>query len=196
VDFCGFRVVSVKSLKFGGGDDAGELDGHADGGGLGLRGVPGGVQAAGLGAGGVVAGGGVPADGDCLAREHERDSALDRAGGAVAGLEPRTLPGCLSSPAEWQDNCPVDRSDGRSGWFSYTNAPSGRDHLAPEIRAQVEEHQQRRGRLLCKVLVSVYEHDTVPSVAFPAGALFNVETDAGEVTDAVNRARDALQTWR
>jgi hypothetical protein len=50
--------------------------------------------------------------------------------------------------------------------------------------------------LLCEVLVSVYEHDTVPGVGFPAGALFNVETDAREITDAVNRARDALETWR
>jgi hypothetical protein len=46
------------------------------------------------------------------------------------------------------------------------------------------------------VLVSVYEQDTVPSVGFPAGALFDVETDAGEISDAVNRAKDALETWR
>jgi hypothetical protein len=46
------------------------------------------------------------------------------------------------------------------------------------------------------VLVSVYEHDTVPSVGFPADALFDVETDAGQIADAVNRARDALETWR
>ena len=36
--------------------------------------------------GGVVAGGGVPADGDGLAGELERDGPLDRAGGAVARL--------------------------------------------------------------------------------------------------------------
>jgi hypothetical protein len=34
----------------------------------------------------VVAGGGVPADGDRLAGEHERDGPLDSPGGAVAGL--------------------------------------------------------------------------------------------------------------
>lgn len=90
----------------------------------------------------------------------------------------------------------MERSDGRSGWFSYTNAPGGKDHLAPEVHAEVEERQARRGRLLCEILVSVYEHDTVPSVGFPVGALLNVETDAGEITDAVNRARDALETWR
>jgi hypothetical protein len=36
--------------------------------------------------GGVVAGGGVPGDGDGLAGELERDGPLDGAGGAVAGL--------------------------------------------------------------------------------------------------------------
>jgi len=36
--------------------------------------------------GGVVAGGGVPGDGDGLAGKLERDGALDGAGGAVAGL--------------------------------------------------------------------------------------------------------------
>jgi hypothetical protein len=49
MDFCGFWVVSVKSLKFGGDDDAAELGGHVGGGRLGLRGVPGCVQATGLG---------------------------------------------------------------------------------------------------------------------------------------------------
>lgn len=93
-------------------------------------------------------------------------------------------------------NYVMEKSDGQRGWFSYTNAPGGKDHLAPEIRAAVEEREERRGRLLCEVLVSVYEHDTVPSVGFPASALFNVDTDAGEITAAVNRARDALGTWR
>ena len=36
--------------------------------------------------GGVIAGGGVPAGGDGLAGELERDGPLDGAGGAVAGL--------------------------------------------------------------------------------------------------------------
>ena len=39
-----------------------------------------------FGVGGVVPGGGVPAGGDGLAGELERDGALDGAGGAVAGL--------------------------------------------------------------------------------------------------------------
>jgi hypothetical protein len=64
----------------------------------------------------------------------------------------------------------MERSDGRRGWFSYTNAPGGKDHLAPEARAAVEDYEEARGRLLCEVLVSVYEHDALPSVGFPARA--------------------------
>jgi hypothetical protein len=44
--------------------------------------------------GGVVVGGGVPAGGEGLAGELERDSVLDRAGGTVAGLpDAEDLPG-------------------------------------------------------------------------------------------------------
>jgi len=67
-----------------------------------------------------------------------------------------------------------------TGWISYTNGPGGKDHLPPEVRAEVErreaERRERRGRLLCEVHVSVYEHDTgdAPmSVSFPAGALLD-----------------------
>src|SRR5689334_5083060 len=86
MDFCGFWLVSINSLKSGGDDDTAELGGHVGGGRLGLGGVPGGVQPAGLGISGVMARGGVPADGDGLAGEHERDGALDGCRGAVAGL--------------------------------------------------------------------------------------------------------------
>src|SRR2546429_3336683 len=48
VDFFGFWLVSVKPLKFGGDDDAAELGGHVGGGRVGLRRVPGRVEAAGL----------------------------------------------------------------------------------------------------------------------------------------------------
>jgi hypothetical protein len=78
--------VRAKLLKFGGDDDAAELGGHVGGGRLGLGRVPGRLRAAGPGVGGVVAGGGVPADGGCLAGEHERERPLDRGRGAVAGL--------------------------------------------------------------------------------------------------------------
>lgn len=90
----------------------------------------------------------------------------------------------------------MEKADGRSGWFSYTNGPGGKDHLAPEVRAKVEEMQAQRGRVLCQVVVTVYEHGAVPSVGFPPGALYDVETDADTVAAAVNRAREALAAWR
>lgn len=90
----------------------------------------------------------------------------------------------------------MEQSDGRTGWFSYTNGPGGKDHLAPEVRAKVEEHQARRGQLLCEVVVTVYEHAAMPSVGFPAGAAFDVETHPDQVAAAVGRAKDALAGWR
>src|SRR5262249_32944486 len=53
---------------------------------LGLGGVPGGAGAVVFYVGGVVAGGGVPGDGDGLAGELERDGAADRVRGPGAGL--------------------------------------------------------------------------------------------------------------
>lgn len=62
-----------RPLKFGGEDDAVDLE-----------------------VGGVVAGGGVPADGECLAGEHEWVGALDGGRGVVAGLPcAEQLPGVL-----------------------------------------------------------------------------------------------------
>ena len=79
-------LVGVRWAKTGGDDNAAELGGHVGGGGLGLGGVPGGTGAVTGHVGGVVPVGGVPAVGEGLAGEHERDGALDGAGGAVAGL--------------------------------------------------------------------------------------------------------------
>jgi hypothetical protein len=84
-------------------------------------------QAAGLGVGGAVTGGGVPADGDGLAGEHERDRALDRAGGGVAGLA------CHDAGAGGAGNgspamtAPSGIIVARAGWCSLvllTRAPS------------------------------------------------------------------------
>jgi hypothetical protein len=90
----------------------------------------------------------------------------------------------------------MERSDGKVGWFSHTTAPGGKDHLAPEVRAGVEEREARRGRLLCEVVVSVYEHGCTPGVAFPPDASLDVETEDAQIACAVNRARDALGSWR
>jgi len=90
-----------------------------------------------------------------------------------------------------------------SGWISYTNGPGGKDHLTPEVRAEVErreaERSQRRGRLLCEVHVSVYEHATEDAgmyVSFPDDALLSLESDSGQVAAAVARARERLGRWR
>lgn len=90
----------------------------------------------------------------------------------------------------------MERSDGRSGWFSFTNGPHGMDHLAPEVRARIEESRARRGRLLCQVVVTVYENEAAPSVGFPADAAFDVDTDPDQIAAAVDRAKSALEHWR
>jgi hypothetical protein len=55
---------------------------------------------------------------------------------------------------------------------------------------------ERRGHLLCEVLVQGYEHDAVPQVAFPRGSALNVESSPREIATAVARARDALDNWQ
>jgi len=86
------------------------------------------------------------------------------------------------------------------GWIGYGTGPGGKDHLPPDVRAEVErretERRERQGRLLCEVHVQVYEHDAVPGVAFPAGSTLDGESDSSDVASAVARARDALAEWR
>ena len=87
----------------------------------------------------------------------------------------------------------------RGGWIGYTSGPHGQDHLIPDMRAQVgrleAERAEHRGRLLCEVLVAVYERDAVPGVQFPRGSALDVEDSAG-IAAAVAQARDALGGWR
>jgi hypothetical protein len=100
-------------------------------------------------------------------------------------------------PAQNED---MEDSGAWKGWISYTGGPDGKDHLPPDVRAEVEHREaarkQRQGRLLCEVHVRVYEHDAEPSVVFPAGSLLDVEGDTGEIASAVAQARDALAQWR
>src|SRR5215475_2695323 len=63
-----------------------ELGVHVGGGGVGFGAVPGAACAVVGDVVGVVAGGGVPADGEGLAGQAERDGAFDGFGGAVVGL--------------------------------------------------------------------------------------------------------------
>ena len=98
----------------------------------------------------------------------------------------------------------MDRTDGiSSGWAAYTDAPGGKDHLPPDVRAVVErreaERSERRGRLLCEVHVQVYERDTGDDqmyVSFPPDGPLGPDSDAAVVAAAVARARNALETWR
>jgi hypothetical protein len=98
----------------------------------------------------------------------------------------------------------MDESRHREGWISYTSGPRGKDHLPPDVRAEVERQEtirkERRGRLLCDVTIRVYEHDVEEGtdmwVSFPDGAALGVESDQAEVADAVARARAALARWR
>jgi hypothetical protein len=88
----------------------------------------------------------------------------------------------------------------RGRWISYGPGLVGKDHLPPDVRAEVERREAlrtaRRGRLLCEVHVQVYEHDAVPGVMFPADAALGVESDPGEIAASVARARDSLARWR
>jgi hypothetical protein len=88
----------------------------------------------------------------------------------------------------------------RGGWVGYGTGPHGKDHLPPDVRAEVERRDaaraERRGRLLCDVLVRVYEHEAVPSVGFPAESALDVESESHKIAAAVARARAALADWR
>lgn len=87
-----------------------------------------------------------------------------------------------------------------NGWIGYGSGPGGKDHLPPEVRAEVERQEtargKRRGRLLCEVSVQVYEHEAMPQVSFPAGSALDVESDASDISAAVAKARVALAQWR
>lgn len=90
-----------------------------------------------------------------------------------------------------------------TGWVGYTAGPGGKDHLPPDVRAEIERREaarsERRGRLLCEVQVRVYERDDVEphmQVSFPAEALLGPESDSAEIAAAVARARDQLGRWR
>jgi hypothetical protein len=83
-----------------------------------------------------------------------------------------------------------------SGWISYGSGPGEKDHLPPDVRAEVERQEERRGRLLCEVRVQVYEHDAVPMVGFPTDSALGVESDSDEIAAAVARACDTLASWR
>lgn len=98
----------------------------------------------------------------------------------------------------------MERTGAWTGWIGYGSGPGGKDHLPPEVRAEVDRRErlrkERRGRLLCEVHVQVYEHDVDDAAAmyvvFPSGAALGPESDPAEVAAAVARAREQLARWR
>jgi len=94
----------------------------------------------------------------------------------------------------------MEGSGAWKGWIGYGTGPGGKDHLSPDVRAEVERREaarkQRRGRLLCEVHVQVYEHDAMPGVGFPVGSALDADSDPSDIAAAVARARDALAQWR
>jgi hypothetical protein len=87
-----------------------------------------------------------------------------------------------------------------TGWIGYSTGPHGKDHLPRDVRAEVDRRDaaraDRQGRLLCEVLVRVYEHAAIPSVQFPAESTLDVESHSSEIASAVAQARNALASWR
>lgn len=78
-------MLGPSGPKSGGDKDAAELGEHVGGGGGGLGSVPGPAGAVLGDVGGLVAGGGVPADGQGQAGQAGRDGPFDRPGLAVVG---------------------------------------------------------------------------------------------------------------
>lgn len=90
-----------------------------------------------------------------------------------------------------------------TGWVGSGSGPGGKDHLPPEVRAEINRRErlpkERRGRLLCEVHVQVYEYDaddTPMGVAFPSGAALGSESGPAQIAAAVARAREQLGRWR
>jgi hypothetical protein len=122
-----------------------------------------------------------------------------RTPGAVSSaLRPTLLlAGAVSTLSAWRSNSAAAGSARQAG-------SGGKDHLPPEVRAEVERREairkERQGSLLCEVQVLVYERDveegTEMMVAFPDGAVLGVASDRSEIATAVARARGALASWR
>ena len=82
-------------------------------------------------------------------------------------------------------------ADEHSAWIGFVPGGSN-DHLSPEARELAEAAYRarvdRRGTLLGRVLVDVYENEAVPQV--------QGTVDPAVAAELVRRAREALRTWR
>lgn len=102
---------------------------------------------------------------------------------------------------EWSpegDDLAMDMSD--SGWISY--GPGGPSPDLPqavrdELLRRKAEREARRGRLLARVDVYVWENgESVPQVTFPAGCALTPLDGSERIADVVRIAREALAHWR
>lgn len=91
----------------------------------------------------------------------------------------------------------TDEPTGR--WYSY--GPGGLDDDLPEgLREEIlrrrAETEERRGHLLARVVIQIWENgEAVPSVNVRPEGPLSVEDTAG-IAEAVRIARDALDGWR
>ena len=84
-----------------------------------------------------------------------------------------------------------DVAEHESGWVPFV--PGGlNEHLTAEARSRAEAayqaEQERRGAVLGRVVVDVYENAAVPHV--------QGTSDSDHAADLVRRARVALEGWR
>ena len=95
------------------------------------------------------------------------------------------------------DDGPVKEPTGK--WYSYGRGGPGKDipeDIRQELLKRKAEREQRRGRLLARVDVYVWENgEANPQVSFPPEAVLSVE-DRDRIADVVRIAREALADWR
>jgi hypothetical protein len=84
-------------------------------------------------------------------------------------------------------------------WYSYGPGGPGGDLPEPvrqELLSRKAKRDKRRGRLLARVDVYVWENgEAAPQVSFPPQAALSVEDREG-IAEVVRIARDALAGWR
>jgi hypothetical protein len=95
-----------------------------------------------------------------------------------------------------------DVNDNEHGWVAYLPGTKN-EHLLPAARDRVtrahDEVQHRRGRLVARVVVEVYENrEAVPQVQFPSEPPDEADRNdrVRQAADAVRQAVVALTDWR
>jgi hypothetical protein len=84
-------------------------------------------------------------------------------------------------------------------WYGFGAGGPGED-LPEDVRQELlrrqAERRERRGRLLARVEVEVWENgEAVPRVSLPPEVVRSVE-DSDQIADVVRIAREALADWR